>query len=69
LDYNRALRSPLDSNTPSPKDKYADKTVSDWVTYRGYRSSRQSNIHPRSPDPARLEELSKVNTFNKTFKN
>ena len=60
MDYHRALRSPLDLNSAGEKDKSNDKTVSDWVTYQGYRSSRQSNLHPRSLDPARLEELSKV---------
>jgi hypothetical protein len=60
MDYHRALRSPIDLNSPGGKDKYTDKTVSDWVAYQGHRSSRQSNIHPRSPDPARLDELSKV---------
>ncbi|CAF2491807.1 unnamed protein product [Rotaria sp. Silwood2] len=58
LDYHRTLRSPLDLHLTT-KDKYIDKTSSDWITYTGHRSSRQSNIHPKIPDQARLEELSK----------
>jgi hypothetical protein len=47
--------------------KDAERTLSDWVQYSGYRSSRQSNFHPRTPDPARLEELSKVKTSDKKY--
>ncbi len=64
FDYHRTLRAPLDLNSTSvTKDKSTEKTLSDWVTYPGHRSNRQANIHPKSPDPARLEELSKVNLF------
>ena len=64
MDYHRKLRSPLDLNSPrtTTKDKYSEKTVSDWVTCPGYRSSRESNMHPKSPDPARVDELAKVNS-------
>ncbi|CAF1074162.1 unnamed protein product [Rotaria sp. Silwood1] len=58
LDYHRTLRSPLDLHLTT-KDKHIDKIPLDWITYTGHRSSRQSNIHPKIPDPARLEELSK----------
>lgn len=60
LDFHRALRSPVDFQ-PTTKDKPMDKTVSEWLNHPGYRSSRQANMHPKSPDPARLDELSKVN--------
>ncbi|CAF0826393.1 unnamed protein product [Rotaria sordida] len=58
LDYHRTLRSPLDLHLTT-KDKHIDKISSDWITYTGHRSNRQSNIHPKMPDPARLEELAK----------
>ncbi|CAF2086152.1 unnamed protein product [Rotaria magnacalcarata] len=58
LDYLQMLRSPSDLNLIA-KDKPVDRTMSDWLHHPGPRSSRQSNIHPKSPDPARLDELSK----------
>ena len=58
------LRSPLDLYSIATKEKSVDKISTDWIVYSGHRTSRQSNVHPKSPDPARVEELSKVDILN-----
>ncbi len=59
FDFHRKLRTPFDFNSTTTKDTLS----ADWITYPGHRTSLQSNIHPKLPDPARLEELSKVNIY------
>lgn len=60
LDYHHKLRSPLDFASSPSKEKHLGKNTPEWINHPGPRTSRQSNIHPKTPDPARLEELSKV---------
>ncbi|XP_040264723.1 uncharacterized protein KIAA1257 homolog [Bufo bufo] len=63
LDYQSATVSPVD--VVQELKKQAAKSRADWMTsdgflYPGFRSSIESNKHPKKPDDARILELTKV---------
>ncbi|XP_044157495.1 uncharacterized protein KIAA1257 homolog [Bufo gargarizans] len=63
LDYQSATVSPVD--VVQELKKQAAKSRADWMTsngflYPGFRSSIESNKHPKNPDDARILELTKV---------
>ncbi|XP_056380188.1 uncharacterized protein CFAP92 isoform X2 [Hyla sarda] len=63
LDYQSATVSPVDVEQ-EPKD-LAAKSTEEWMTpssflYPGFRSSIESNKHPKKPDDARILELTKA---------
>ena len=62
MDFHHKLRLPFDFDLIKSKETLADKSIPNWIDTAGHRSSRQCNIHPKLPDFARLDELSKVNS-------
>ncbi|KAG8556830.1 hypothetical protein GDO81_018220 [Engystomops pustulosus] len=63
LDYMSATVSPVD--TVQEMKKQVAKSRDEWMTpsgflYPGFRSSIESNMHPKKPDDARILELTKV---------
>ncbi|CAF0974604.1 unnamed protein product [Adineta ricciae] len=59
MDFHHKLRLPFDFDLVKSKEALADKSIPNWIDTAGYRSSRQCNVHPKLPDFARLDELSK----------
>ncbi|UJR38075.1 hypothetical protein I4U23_030756 [Adineta vaga] len=55
MDFHRNLRTPFDFDLIKSKEK----SLSNWIDTPGYRSSQRCNVHPKLPDSARLDELSK----------
>ncbi|XP_075177362.1 uncharacterized protein CFAP92 isoform X1 [Anomaloglossus baeobatrachus] len=63
LDYQSATLSPVD--VIEEMEKRAAKSREEWMTpsgfiYPGFRSSIESNLHPKKPDDARSQELTKA---------
>ena len=57
--YPVNLKEALKAEEAENKAKW--RTTEGW-TFPGMRTTKESNVHPRHPDTARLDELDQVKT-------